>query len=335
MSSSGTTSFLYDRDSIAPYEGFTLVEVKSEFSDSSPTVYATWVIDCERGRLGIWVKRWASYWRMVPRGDQLNKELRPIGMGAAPHILLLRDQVCTKAFGTYPHEPPAVAQVPNPEPRPVPPTPPIRREPTSTGSGFVIGAGGEVITNYHVVEDCRAISVRDRDGAWPSRVVRHDARADLALLRADHTFRYVASIRGGSSLALGDQVVVVGYPLSGLLAQDVNVTTGIVSALAGLGNDSGLLQISAPVQKGNSGGPLLDGFGNVAGIVVSKLNALAIAKETGDIPQNVNFAIKVEVLRAFLDASAVKPRLHQSARMLDVGQIAERGREFTVLIECY
>jgi len=88
----------------------------------------------------------------------------------------------------------------------------------------------------------------------------------------------------------GDQVVAIGYPLHGLLTSDLTVTTGIISSLAGLHNDTRFLQISAPVQPGNSGGPLHDSSGNIVGVVSAKLDALRIVKATGDIPQNINFA---------------------------------------------
>ena len=80
-----------------------------------------------------------------------------------------------------------------------------------------------------------------------------------------------------------------------------NLSVGNVSALAGLGDDSRYLQISAPVQPGNSGGPLLDASGHLVGIVTAKLDA-RVARFTGDVPQNVNFALKAEVARTFLDS---------------------------------
>ena len=83
--------------------------------------------------------------------------------------------------------------------------------------------------------------------------------------------------------------------MSGLLATSANLTVGNVSALTGLGDDSRYLQISAPVQPGNSGGPLLDASGHVAGIVTGKLDAVLAARFFGDIPQNVNFALKADV----------------------------------------
>jgi len=96
---------------------------------------------------------------------------------------------------------------------------------------------------------------------------------------------------------------VIGFPFHGLLTSDFTVTTGIISSLAGLFNDTRFLQISAPVQPGNSGGPLLDTSGNIVGVVAEKLNALRVAKATGDIPENINFAIKTGALRDFLDNS--------------------------------
>jgi S1-C subfamily serine protease len=100
-------------------------------------------------------------------------------------------------------------------------------------------------------------------------------------------------------------VVVPGYRLQGILAQSLNVTTGIVSALAGLRDDRWRLQISAPSQPGNSGGPVLDGAGQVFGVAVGKLNALRAAMVTGDIAQNVNFAIKGALAQSFLDINGV------------------------------
>ena len=73
-------------------------------------------------------------------------------------------------------------------------------------------------------------------------------------------------------------------------------------------DDSRFMQISAAVQPGNSGGPAVDEAGRLIGVVVAKLNALAIAMITGDIPQNVNFAIKVATLASFLEANGIAVR---------------------------
>ena len=129
-------------------------------------------------------------------------------------------------------------------------------------------------------------------------------------------------------------MAVAGYPLRGLLS-GFNMTTGNLSSLSGLGGDTRYLQITAPVQPGNSGGPMLDSAGNLMGVVVSKLDAIKLAKITGDMAQNVNFAINVNVLRAFLDANSVDYDSASSDKPLAPTEIAEKARGFTVLVECW
>ncbi len=129
--------------------------------------------------------------------------------------------------------------------------------------------------------------------------------------------------------------MVAGFPLAGLLGNDIVVTTGIVNSLAGIGNDPGQIQVSAPVQPGNSGGPLLDKSGNLGGLVVSKLIALRTAAGGigGDIAQNVNFAIKPEVVRLFLDVNGLTMRAADPGVRLETEDLAVRARDVTVVIE--
>jgi S1-C subfamily serine protease len=206
---------------------------------------------------------------------------------------------------------------------------------TFTGSGVVIGSRGEILTNSHVVEGCERIAVQfPSDIRQAGTLIARDQRNDLAIVRTDRWPQSVAKFREGSPVRAGDAVIALGYPLSGLLAAAANLTVGNVSALAGLANDSRYLQISAPVQSGNSGGPLLDASGHVVGIVTSKLNAASVARATGDIPQNVNFAIKAEVARTFLDSSGIIYRASRSEQLLSPADVGDIARPFTVYIEC-
>ena len=119
------------------------------------------------------------------------------------------------------------------------------------------------------------------------------------------------------------------------LASTPVVTTGTVSALSGVGNDTAKLQIAAPVQQGNSGGPLLDRHGLVVGVVQSKLNALRIAGVTGDIPQNVNFAVNGATLKSFLEANGVGFRAAPPGGCaLSAADVGEQAARYTVAIEC-
>ena len=136
----------------------------------------------------------------------------------------------------------------------------------SSGSGVMIGDHGEVLTNAHVVKECAQIIVRSSAGdSATAQLIASDEKNDLAVVRT-RPLSSVATFRDGKPVRAGDTIVVLGYPLAGVLATTANLTVGNVSALAGLGDDSRYLQISAPVQPGNSGGPLLDGSGHLVGI---------------------------------------------------------------------
>lgn len=166
-------------------------------------------------------------------------------------------------------------------------------------------------------------------------IVATDAKNDLALLKTIKPVSLpAATFRANSSVESGESVVALGYPLAGVLASEVNVSFGYVSATAGVADDTSKLQISAPIQPGNSGGPLLDQSGNLIGVVVSKLDALKVAKAIGDIPQNINFAVKGEVAQVFLKAHKVKFKTAATTKKLENTDIASRGRAFTVLVEC-
>ena len=205
-----------------------------------------------------------------------------------------------------------------------------------SGSGFVV-ARDRVLTNRHVVEECGKVQLRTADGrtlaaALPARL---DPARDLALLTVSGDPGPPLPFRQNAVLRRGEPVVTYGFPLSGLLSSGPTLTTGEVNALSGLGDNQGVFQISAPVQPGNSGGPLLDRQGHVVGVIVSKLNAARVAQHTGDIPQNVNFAIKGAEALEFLREAGAPPRLAESRGLdraaTEVGEVAHRS---TVLIQC-
>jgi hypothetical protein len=212
-----------------------------------------------------------------------------------------------------------------------------------SGSGVVVGDHGEVLTNAHVVNACAQIIVRSPAGdSATAQLIASDEKNDLAVVRT-RPLSSVATFRDGKPVRAGDAIVVLGYPLAGLLATAANLTVGNVSALAGLGDDSRYLQFSAPVQPGNSGGPLLDGSGHLVGIVTAKLDAAFVARVTGDIPQNVNFALKAEVARTFLDSNGIAYHsapsetsrgLFSSDKQLSAADVGDIARPFTLRIEC-
>ncbi len=207
---------------------------------------------------------------------------------------------------------------------------------SKSGTGFVVSANGHIVTNNHVIDGCSDLKGNlTGEAAMVLRVVSSDANNDLALLQAPSTatFKEFARIRD-RSIRSGDFVVAIGFPFHGLLTSDFTVTTGIVSSLSGMRNDSRFLQISAPVQPGNSGGPLFDTTGQIVGVVTGKLDGLRIAVATGNIPENINFAIKTGALRDFLDNSVVPYQTAEPKGELKTTDIAGNARAYTMLISC-
>jgi S1-C subfamily serine protease len=213
---------------------------------------------------------------------------------------------------------------------------PEKQEPqkASVGTAFMVNGEGFALTNQHVVRGCVRIQGRLPGGEREGQIFATDETNDLALVKFPTRFESVAVFRSGRGIRAGDSVIAIGFPLQGLLASSPNVTTGAISAVSGVRDDVRFLQMTAPVQPGNSGGPLLDQSGQVVGIVVSKLNAVRVATITGDIPQNVNFAINGAIAKAFMDARGVDYRTSSSATKSETADIADRAGSYTIPLGC-
>ncbi len=205
----------------------------------------------------------------------------------------------------------------------------------SSGSGIIIDGQGHVVTNNHVVATCPELRVIDAaNESVAATVIARDGTNDLALLKAAHHWPASASFLDGGDLRQGESVVVAGYPLGTLLSSSMSVTTGSLTSLTGPRDDSRLLQVTAPVQPGNSGGPLLDASGAVIGVVTGTLNGMVLAVATGTLPQNVNFALKAAVVRTFLDANRISAAKASARSELNAADIGDIARKFTVRVEC-
>jgi S1-C subfamily serine protease len=219
---------------------------------------------------------------------------------------------------------PAGSAPPPPERTAIKPdTPPL-----ITGTAFAI-TPRRLVTNSHVVDECSSIRI---GGKHRGTLAHRDKSNDLALIEVDQVLPQLATVRT-SRPRLGEAVIAVGFPLQGVLS-GVSATTGNVSSLSGLGGDSRFLAFTAPIQQGNSGGPLLDASGRLTGVVVSKLNAVRMAAATGDVPQNVNFAITANVLAAFLDSASVEYSAQPAGIPGEVAAVVRAAEAFTFLVEC-
>jgi serine protease Do len=197
------------------------------------------------------------------------------------------------------------------------------------GTGFVVTEAGEVLTNRHVIADCRSLSI---DGN-PAVVLAEDETFDLALLKAEGLAGVAPAMFARDPARLNSDVTVAGYPLPDLLG-GLNITRGAVTSLKGIGGDGINMQISAPVQPGNSGGPVVNAAGQVVGVVVAKLDAAKVADLYDDIPQNVNFAIRGEIAKLFLAQNGVDPVVAEATAPVAPEDLAELAKGFTRLVTC-
>jgi len=185
-------------------------------------------------------------------------------------------------------------------------SPPVASRPAiieQSGTGFAL-TETVIVTNNHVIDNAESIAVVFKSQTMSAKILVQDPINDVALLE----------IRGFTnpplqSLPLGDPTTVyggvpvftAGYPLSAILGSTLRMGEGIVNSVVGFHDDPRMFQISIPLQPGNSGGPLLDAYGNVIGVVTETLSDVAAFKYTGQIPQNVNFALKGTYITALVD----------------------------------
>ena len=168
-----------------------------------------------------------------------------------------------------------------------------------SGSGFYINNKGYALTNNHVVDICKQMVAVVDGREILFRVLNTDKTNDVAIIKTDQRSPNFIKINEEGA-KLGEDIIAVGYPLSGRLSDSVKITRGIVSALSGIDNNSGQIQIDAALQPGNSGGPVINENGELIGIASAGLNKLLMAKEAKYIPENVNFAVSSSIVTNIL-----------------------------------
>ncbi|MBX3009793.1 MAG: trypsin-like peptidase domain-containing protein [Melioribacteraceae bacterium] len=171
------------------------------------------------------------------------------------------------------------------------------------GSGFFINENGYIATNYHVIQDANDIQIeyfqKGTKHIYKAKVIVSDKQNDLAIIKIDDpNFKKLNKIPYVFSTNIkdvGTSVFALGYPIANVMGEEVKFTDGKISSKTGIQGDVTVYQISAPIQPGNSGGPLFDEKGNLVGITSSGLNREFFKSE------NVNYAIKSTYLKNLID----------------------------------
>lgn len=172
---------------------------------------------------------------------------------------------------------------------------------TSVGTGFIISEDGYIVSNYHVIEGAKTVSVNTGFGqSYNAEVVGYDAENDFSMLKIDDQGLPYVNIGSSDDIAIGEQVVAIGYPLS---SGSTTLTVGYISAKDRIittdGKTINMLQTDAAINSGNSGGPLLNMQGEVVGITTAKSSGTS---NTGVTIEGVGYAIPMDdVLRMITD----------------------------------
>jgi len=195
----------------------------------------------------------------------------------------------------------------------------------SLGTAFAVSKDGWLLTNHHVIEGGKTVIVKNSKGELsPATVVSFDADSDIALLKIQGPLIDWLLLASPDLAKKGEKVVTVGYPHVDIQGSESKVTDGILNSLSGIRGDNCCFQISVPIQSGNSGGPLVRLDGTVIGIVSAKLKAEKIFRETGDLTQNVNYAIKIsEAKKLFSNSGKITFANKSGKTNKDIEQLTE------------
>jgi len=204
----------------------------------------------------------------------------------------------------------------------------------SSGTGFIISSNGLIVTAAHVIEgSTKRIEAWTQNTKYVATVLEVDKRNDLAVLRISGTDFFAAPLYPSKDVKLGQTVFTIGFPHADIQGVSPKLNKGEISSIHGIRDEPTQWQISVPVQSGNSGGPLFDDSGNVVGVVVSKLNAFEAAKRTGDLVQNVNYAVKNAYLMPMLERIPDKlPPSKKGGNPKDFESVVEDSKKSVVLI---
>ncbi len=197
--------------------------------------------------------------------------------------------------------------------------------PAGSGSGFFVLKDGTVITNYHVIDGCEVNKVSHKGSQSEAKVLSIDKVNDIAILKTDINPQNAFAV-SNEDVSLLEDVVVAGYPLGKQISSAIKTHKGVVTALAGAGDNYSYFQTDAAINQGNSGGPIINQKGNVVGIAVQTWVEEGV--------QGVHFGIKSSTLKTFASANGLK-FLTPNNRDLSNKELGKLITESTVYVECH
>jgi S1-C subfamily serine protease len=197
--------------------------------------------------------------------------------------------------------------------------------PAGSGSGFFVSKDGHAITNYHVIEGCDINKLSFKGSQTEVKVLAVDKVNDIAILKSNAKPDVIFPV-SNEDVSLLEDVIVAGFPLGKQISSAIKTHKGVVTALAGAGDNYSFFQTDAAINQGNSGGPIINQKGNVVGI--------AVATWVEEGVQGVHFGIKSSTLKTFASANGLNfasPNYRDLSNK-DLGKLITKG---TVYVECH
>lgn len=201
-----------------------------------------------------------------------------------------------------------------------------------TGTGFFITNDGYLITNNHVIRNSSKIIIQKDSKQFIAKVIDTDKQNDLALLKIDSPSKPLYLFQGDVE-SKGENIASFGYPLIGIQGNELKTTFGNINSISGIKGDLSYYQIDTPIQPGNSGGPLLNYYGEVIGVVTATLNQQTALMEMGTFTQNVNYAVKISKLFPMLKKHHINKNINlRKKRLREVDLVKENEKSVVLII---
>ena len=213
------------------------------------------------------------------------------------------------------------------------PAPSDKKFKVASGTGFFVSEEGHLITNHHVIEGCGDVKVHLKGQTFVSTKIADDIRNDLAILKIAQKPVHVFPLSTSSPFPLQD-VIVAGFPFGERVSSSLKFTQGIISSVSGIGNDYSQIQIDAALQPGNSGGPIIDEFGNVVAVAVAKLSLKKILEDFGVVPENTNFGVKASAVKNLMEGNQVSFK-SPNVEVLSKQNLSKAATAGTVFLSCW
>jgi S1-C subfamily serine protease len=198
--------------------------------------------------------------------------------------------------------------------------------PAASGSGFYFTSSGYILTNNHVIEGCRKISLTHNGKEFEANIIATDSKNDLAILKSNIRPNRFYKISQDDPKLL-DNVIIAGYPLGKRVSAAIKTSKGSVTSLAGYGDNYSNFQTDAALNQGNSGGPIMDQSGNVIGVAVANFG-----KQSG--VESFNFGIKSSTVKTFISSNDVNFTKGSKIK-LNNEQLSSLITNATIYLECW